>query len=45
MNEVPPRKSAGWKPSQTFASQMHHVHGDDKPIASTTEAAIGEEKV
>lgn len=45
MNEVSPRKSAGWKPTETFASKMHHVHGEEKPVANTTEAIVGDEKV
>ncbi|KAK9773573.1 putative General substrate transporter [Seiridium cardinale] len=44
MNEVSPRKSASWKPTETFAAKMHHV-GGEKPIASTTEAHVGDEKV
>ncbi|KAH6659848.1 general substrate transporter [Truncatella angustata] len=44
MNEVSPRKSAAWKPTETFAAKMNHVHAE-KPIASTTEAHIGDDKV
>ena len=31
MAEVPPRKSASWKPSHTFAAELNHV-AEDKPI-------------
>ncbi|KAI0012945.1 general substrate transporter [Xylariaceae sp. FL0662B] len=40
MQEVSPRHSGKWKPSHTFAAEMHHV-ADDKPLAK----AIVEETV
>ncbi|RYO89516.1 hypothetical protein DL764_008569 [Monosporascus ibericus] len=36
MAEVPPRLSAKWKPSHTFASELHHVGDNNKPLASET---------
>ncbi|KAI0478747.1 general substrate transporter [Xylariaceae sp. FL0804] len=35
MQEVSPRKSAGWRPTHTYAAEMHHVH-EDKPLANET---------
>ncbi|KAI0017390.1 general substrate transporter [Xylariomycetidae sp. FL0641] len=37
MAEVSPRKSAGWKPSHTFAAEMHHAHGDKSHVRDTIE--------
>ncbi|KAI0388856.1 general substrate transporter [Xylariaceae sp. FL0594] len=39
MAAVPPRKSAGWKPDHTFASEMHHT-AEDKPLAGVDEKAV-----
>lgn len=37
MAEVSPRRSAGWKPSHTFAAEMNHVADSDaKPLASAS---------
>jgi sugar porter (SP) family MFS transporter len=33
MAEVPPRRSAGWVPSKTFAAEMGHVHGEKEGVA------------
>lgn len=44
MSEVSPRHSAAWKPSHTFAAEMHHVH-EEKPLATATADAVGVEKV
>jgi sugar porter (SP) family MFS transporter len=38
MQEVPPRKSASWKPSHTFAAEMHHV-------ADSSEKVVADEAV
>ncbi|KAI0599376.1 general substrate transporter [Biscogniauxia sp. FL1348] len=35
MAEVSPRHSAKWRPSHTFATEMHHTH-DDKPLVNGT---------
>lgn len=35
MAEVPPRLSAKWRPSHTFAAELHHV-ADDKPLVGET---------
>ncbi|KAI1631962.1 general substrate transporter [Biscogniauxia mediterranea] len=35
MAEVSPRRSAKWRPSHTFATEMHHTH-DDKPLVNDT---------
>jgi hypothetical protein len=44
MAEVSPRHSAGWKPSHTFAAEMHHVH-EKAPITNVTSEPVGSEKV
>ncbi|KAI4603253.1 hypothetical protein KJ359_006046 [Pestalotiopsis sp. 9143b] len=40
MNEVSPRKSASWKPTETFAAKMHHVHGDEKVETHVAEQQV-----
>ncbi|KAH9891505.1 general substrate transporter [Xylariomycetidae sp. FL2044] len=37
MQEASPRRSAKWKPSHTFAAEMHHTHDaeSEKPAAGT----------
>jgi sugar porter (SP) family MFS transporter len=42
MQEVPPRKSAGWRPSHTFAAEMHHVADSTEKVANE---AVVDEKV
>ncbi|KAI1470235.1 general substrate transporter [Daldinia caldariorum] len=40
MQEVPPRRSANWKPSHTFAAEMHHVEDNAALVNTTVEEKV-----
>ncbi|KAI1807634.1 general substrate transporter [Daldinia bambusicola] len=40
MQEVPPRRSAHWKPSHTFAAEMHHVEDNAALVNTTVEEKV-----
>ncbi|OTA52799.1 general substrate transporter [Hypoxylon sp. EC38] len=40
MQEVSPRQSAGWKPSHTFAAEMHHVEDNTALVGDTIEEKV-----
>ncbi|KAI1136990.1 general substrate transporter [Hypoxylon sp. FL0543] len=40
MQEVSPRKSAGWKPTHTFAAEMHHVEDNAALVGDTIEEKV-----
>ncbi|XDG10424.1 hypothetical protein ABKA04_010039 [Annulohypoxylon sp. FPYF3050] len=40
MQEVSPRRSAGWKPSHTYAAEMHHVDDSAAILGDTVEEKV-----
>ncbi|KAI5920845.1 general substrate transporter [Camillea tinctor] len=40
MAEVSPRHSAKWRPSHTFATEMHHTHDDKALVNNTVEEKV-----